>query len=76
MSWQEQLFRMQFAKSASDLMVQCILTHLQPFIPRCLPLYLTYYTLRCRGYTLHEGMKLGVDYVVYPAGGAHHWHAQ
>jgi hypothetical protein len=70
--WQEALFRRQF----DDQPIDAQLHHLHAFLPRLLPLYAAYYFFRTRAYVLHPGVKLGVDYVVYPAGGAPRWHAQ
>jgi len=72
LEWEEALFRRQFSGEP----VAHQLRHLHPFVPRLLPLYAAFFFLRTRGFVLHSGVKLGMDYMAYPPGGPPRWHAQ
>jgi hypothetical protein len=72
LEWEEALFRRQY--SGEPIAHQ--LRHLLPHVPRLLSLYSAYFYFRVRGFVLHSGVKLGVDYMAYPPGGPPRWHAQ
>jgi len=74
----ERAYASSLLSASTDSPSDSILPRFPTSLPRSrlIPLYLTYFFFRTRGYVLASGLKLGVDYVAYPLGGAEKWHAQ